>query len=123
MRGTRPLDFHSCTLGGLTPMARAVAAIVFQCSINDSGDMDQLLARPNNKSIGTAYDRNGMIIGMPTTSTTVLGKRLLRIRSEAGYGGERQAAEFARKLGIRPPSLHDLESDGGLMPSLRANSA
>ena len=39
-----------------------------------------------------------------------LAERLLRIRTEAGYGGDRQRAEFARKLGISPPSLADLES-------------
>jgi hypothetical protein len=33
----------------------------------------------------------------------------LRVRHEAGYGGARQAAAFARAIGIRPASLHDLE--------------
>lgn len=48
-----------------------------------------------------------MIVGMPITP---LAKRLIRIREAAGYGGERKAAEFARRIGIKPPSLHDLES-------------
>jgi transcriptional regulator with XRE-family HTH domain len=47
---------------------------------------------------------------MPTDQTTILGKRLYRVRAAAGYGGERKAAEFARRLGITPASLHDLES-------------
>lgn len=34
----------------------------------------------------------------------------MRIRREAGYGDERRRAEFARLLGIKPPSLHDIES-------------
>lgn len=43
---------------------------------------------------------------MPTT----LAERLKEVRKAAGYGGPRRAAAFARKLGIKPPSLHDLES-------------
>lgn len=43
-------------------------------------------------------------------ASTTLAERLVRIRRAAGYGEERKAAEFARKLGIRAPSLHDLES-------------
>jgi transcriptional regulator with XRE-family HTH domain len=42
--------------------------------------------------------------------TTTLAERLIRIREAAGFGGPRQASSFARKLGISPASLHDLES-------------
>jgi transcriptional regulator with XRE-family HTH domain len=41
---------------------------------------------------------------------TTWAERLIRIREAAGYGGPRQAANFARKIGITPPSLSDLES-------------
>ncbi len=43
---------------------------------------------------------------MPTS----LAQRVKRIRELKGYGGDRQAAEFARLIGIRPASLHNLES-------------
>lgn len=69
--------------------------------------MPELLATPNEKSIGVPYLSRCILVGMPTT---VLGKRLRRIREAAGFGGERKAAEFARKIGISPASLHDLES-------------
>lgn len=58
-------------------------------------------------SIGATYPLSGRLLGVATKS---LADRLLRIRREAGYGDERRAAEFARKIGIKPPSLHDLES-------------
>lgn len=58
-------------------------------------------------SIGAPYPQCGMLLGM---ATTVLGKRLRRIRQDAGYGDERSAAKFARLIGISPPSLHGLES-------------
>ena len=48
-----------------------------------------------------------MLIAMPTTT---LAERLLRVREEAGYGGQGQAATFARLIGVAPASLHDLES-------------
>jgi len=37
--------------------------------------------------------------------TLTLAQRALRIRQAAGFGEDRQQAEFARKLGIKPPSL------------------
>jgi transcriptional regulator with XRE-family HTH domain len=51
---------------------------------------------------------------------STLAERALRIREAAGYGDERQAAEFARLLGIKPPSLHDIES--GKTTTLREKS-
>jgi len=72
--------------------------------------MSRLFGTPNEKSIGVTKRSRGMLFGMPTEPTTALGKRLRRIRQAAGYGGERQAAEFARRLDITPASLHDLES-------------
>jgi transcriptional regulator with XRE-family HTH domain len=39
-----------------------------------------------------------------------LAERALRIRKAAGYGEPRRQAEFARLLGIKPPSLHSIEN-------------
>lgn len=69
--------------------------------------MARLLAVPKPVSIGAPYAVPGMLLGMPKTT---LAQRLLKVREAAGYGGERKAAEFARRIGITPPSLHDLES-------------
>lgn len=44
---------------------------------------------------------------MPTKS---LAERIREVRAAAGYGGERQAAAFAKLIGVKPPSLHALES-------------
>lgn len=41
---------------------------------------------------------------------TTLAERALLVRKELGYGGTRDAAAFARKLGIKASSLHDIES-------------
>ncbi len=68
--------------------------------------MQTLLATPNQLSIGGPNYICGSMLAMPKS----LAERLKRIRVEAGYGGERQRAEFARKVGITPPSLADLES-------------
>lgn len=43
---------------------------------------------------------------MPKT----LAERMREIRAAAGFGGPRQAAAFAKLVGIKPPSLHDIES-------------
>jgi transcriptional regulator with XRE-family HTH domain len=43
---------------------------------------------------------------MPKT----LAERMREIRTAAGFGGPRQAAAFAKLIGIKPPSLHDIES-------------
>jgi hypothetical protein len=32
------------------------------------------------------------------------------MRTAMGFGGRRQAAAFAREIGIKPPTLHDIES-------------
>lgn len=62
-------------------------------------------------SIAPANERRATISGMAVPS---LAQRLKRIREAAGYGEPRRRAEFARKLGIKPPSLHDLESGASL---------
>jgi len=67
--------------------------------------MRGLLGVANVLSIGAPYRLSAMLLRMST-----LPERLRRIREAAGYGGERQAAEFARRIGIKPPSLHALES-------------
>jgi transcriptional regulator with XRE-family HTH domain len=67
----------------------------------------RLLATPNALSIGVPKLFPGMLFGM---ATLTLAERLLRVRKAAGYGEDRRAAEFARLIGIKPPSLHDLES-------------
>ena len=69
-----------------------------------------LFGTPNDLSIGVAKHFGGILVGVPTEPSTILGRRLYRIRAAAGYGGERKAAEFARQIGITPASLHDLES-------------
>jgi hypothetical protein len=46
------------------------------------------------------------LFGMPKP---LLSERLVKVREAVGYGG-RRAAAFARLLGIKPASLHDLES-------------
>lgn len=48
-----------------------------------------------------------MILVMPTPT---LAERIRTIRRLKGYGEGRKAAEFARLIGIRPASLHNLES-------------
>lgn len=53
-----------------------------------------------------------MLLGVPKTA---LSKRLLLVREAAGYAKNRAA--FARKIGISPASLSDLES--GESKSLR----
>lgn len=58
-------------------------------------------------SIVTTNSGARMMFGM---ATTVLGRRLYKVREAAGYGDRGRAAEFARLIGISPPSLHDLES-------------
>lgn len=72
--------------------------------------MPGLFGTPNLLSIGPAKDLQRTLLGMPATPTTRLSKRLLAVRRAAGFGGKRQAAEFARKIGISAASLHDLES-------------
>jgi transcriptional regulator with XRE-family HTH domain len=62
---------------------------------------------PNDVSIGAPYERFDTLLGMPKTTQA---ERLLRVREAAGFGGPRNAAKFARKIGIAPASLHDLES-------------
>lgn len=42
--------------------------------------------------------------------TKTLAERVRQIRMLKGYGDKRQAAEFARLIGIKPASLHDIES-------------
>jgi len=42
--------------------------------------------------------------------TPTLAERIRTIRRLKGYGEGRKAAEFARLIGIRPASLHNLES-------------
>jgi transcriptional regulator with XRE-family HTH domain len=69
--------------------------------------MATLLGTPELVSIGVPYSVTRMILGM---ATTALGRRLVQVRKEAGFGDQRQAAKFARLLGITPASLHDLES-------------
>jgi hypothetical protein len=69
--------------------------------------MHRLLATPNDLSIGVPYLCPRMLLGM---ATTPLSKRCLRVRVAAGFGDERKAAEFARLIGIKPSSLHDIES-------------
>lgn len=69
--------------------------------------MTGLLGTPKALSIGVPYIAARMLLGMATSS---LADRARRVRKAAGYGDERQAAEFARLIGIKPSSLHDIES-------------
>lgn len=43
-------------------------------------------------------------------SKPTVAERAKRIREEAGYGGPRQMTAFAKKIGVTPASVHDLES-------------
>lgn len=49
-----------------------------------------------------------------------LAERMLAIRTAAGFGERGQAAAFAKLIGIKPPSLHDIES--GKTSSLSAQT-
>lgn len=89
------------------PSASATAFWVPKCSTTSEVRMPGLLAAPNDKSIGAPYGHAGILLGMPPTA---LARRLIRIREAAGFGGDRMKAKFARKIGITPPSLADLES-------------
>lgn len=60
------------------------------------------IARPNY--------RRGTLLAMPKT----LAEKMVAIRHACGFGDDRQAAAFARKIGIKPPSLHDIESGNTL---------
>jgi len=62
-------------------------------------------------SIGTPYGKGCILFAVPTLT---LAERLVRVRREAGYGEPGKKAEFARKLGISPPSLHQLENGESL---------
>lgn len=42
--------------------------------------------------------------------TKTLAEKMVAIRLAAGYGGDRMQAAFAKKIGIRPPSLHAIEN-------------
>ena len=101
------MDRHPHTLGGFTPSDLAVAVTLPKCEIRDSGVMAGLLGRANPLSIGRAKLPSGRLLGMPTKT---LAERALLVRRSAGYGDERQASAFAKKMGISAPSLHDIES-------------
>jgi hypothetical protein len=58
-----------------------------------------------------ANGRRGTLLGVPIRT---LAERVKAVRIAAGYGDDRQAADFARLIGIRPPSLHNLESGATL---------
>lgn len=87
--------------------ARASAAWLPKCSIASEVRMPPFLGTANGKSIGWPNGKGRILFGVPTPT---LAERLVRIRREAGYGDPGKRAEFARKLGISPPSLHDLEN-------------
>ena len=59
------------------------------------------------ESIATTNPPFLTLEAMPPKS---LAERVKEVRVAAGYGGDRQAAAFAKLIGIKPPSLHALES-------------
>lgn len=69
--------------------------------------MPQLLAVPKTVSIGVANHVRRTLLGV---ATKTLAERMIAIRTAAGFGERGQAAAFAKRIGISPPSLHDIES-------------
>jgi transcriptional regulator with XRE-family HTH domain len=57
-------------------------------------------------SIGAPKAVGPIIFGMTTASA----RRMRVMRAAMGFGGYRQAAAFAREIGIEPATLHDIES-------------